>query len=247
MISLEFQEIVDAISNACTFEEIHTCCSTLCKQLGFDHFIYGVRIPTSFVKPQTYVLSGYTSEWRERYAAQGYLNVDPTVSYCANNLMPFNWVNIKPIEKKNDAVRMFMDESRDFGLKSGISFPIHDAKGERALLSLVSGKEHDGMQKRILETSLYAQVFSFHIHEAVKRVMRSTETYSDNVQLSVRETECLLWSAEGKTSWETSKILGISERTVIFHLQSVSEKLQVSNRLQAVARAVALGLISPIF
>jgi DNA-binding CsgD family transcriptional regulator len=55
----------------------------------------------------------------------------------------------------------------------------------------------------------------------------------------------LLWAADGKTTWEISQILGVSGRTVIFHFQNAADKLKVANRQQAVARAVAIGLISP--
>jgi LuxR family transcriptional activator of bioluminescence operon len=68
-----------------------------------------------------------------------------------------------------------------------------------------------------------------------------------HIHLTDREKECLLWAAEGKTSWEASQILGISERTVIFHLQNASDKLGVNNRQQAVARAIAMGMILPQF
>ncbi|MBY3123131.1 helix-turn-helix domain-containing protein [Rhizobium laguerreae] len=37
------------------------------------------------------------------------------------------------------------------------------------------------------------------------------------LSLSPREKECLLWIAQGKTSWETAVIMGISENTVAFH------------------------------
>jgi DNA-binding CsgD family transcriptional regulator len=67
------------------------------------------------------------------------------------------------------------------------------------------------------------------------------------VELTPREQECLLWVTEGKTTWETSQILNISERTVTFHLQNTVDKLGVVNRQQAVARAVALGIIRPQF
>jgi DNA-binding CsgD family transcriptional regulator len=63
--------------------------------------------------------------------------------------------------------------------------------------------------------------------------------------LTDREKECLYWAAEGKTSWETAKILQISKRTVVFHLQNASRKLNAANRQNAIARAVVLGLITP--
>ncbi len=64
-------------------------------------------------------------------------------------------------------------------------------------------------------------------------------------ELTRRERECLLWAAEGKTTWEIALILCITGRTVNFHLQNAARKLVVVNRQQAVARAVALGLIRP--
>lgn len=84
-----------------------------------------------------------------------------------------------------------------------------------------------------------------YMHEAVLRVFDDRKLQHARIQLTEREKECLLWTAEGKTSWEMSKILNISERTVIFHLKNCSDKLATCNRQQAVARAVSQGLISP--
>jgi len=62
-------------------------------------------------------------------------------------------------------------------------------------------------------------------------------------ELTERELECLRWTASGKTSWEISIILSISESTVIFHIKNAIEKLQVTNRSQAVAKAIAQSRI----
>ncbi len=47
---------------------------------------------------------------------------------------------------------------------------------------------------------------------------------------------------EPEVSWEISQILSVSERTVVFHIGNACRKLQVSNRRQAVARGISLGL-----
>lgn len=62
--------------------------------------------------------------------------------------------------------------------------------------------------------------------------------------LSPRELTVLLWMKEGKTNWEIARILGVSERTVRFHAGSIFEKLDVTSRTQAVARALEAGLIA---
>ncbi|MBO1113660.1 helix-turn-helix domain-containing protein [Bordetella petrii] len=61
--------------------------------------------------------------------------------------------------------------------------------------------------------------------------------------LSNRERDCLHWSALGKTSWEISVILGVSERTVNFHIGNACSKLGVYNRRAAVAVALSQGLL----
>lgn len=60
--------------------------------------------------------------------------------------------------------------------------------------------------------------------------------------LTPRELECLIWSADGKTSWEISEILEVSERTVNAHLGRAIRKLGVVSRTQAVAEAIRRGL-----
>ncbi|WP_234920468.1 helix-turn-helix domain-containing protein, partial [Aeromonas veronii] len=46
---------------------------------------------------------------------------------------------------------------------------------------------------------------------------------------------CLFWASEGKTSGEIACILGITERTVNYHLNQVTRKTGSMNRYQAIA------------
>jgi DNA-binding CsgD family transcriptional regulator len=62
--------------------------------------------------------------------------------------------------------------------------------------------------------------------------------------LSPRELTVLRWMKEGKTNWEIARILGLSERTIRFHIGSIFEKLDVTSRTQAVVRALGAGLIA---
>lgn len=64
-----------------------------------------------------------------------------------------------------------------------------------------------------------------------------------NNTLSGRELQCLNWVATGKTSWETAAILGLSERTVNFHIKNACRKLNVYSRQAGVTQALRLGLL----
>jgi LuxR family transcriptional regulator len=51
------------------------------------------------------------------------------------------------------------------------------------------------------------------------------------------------WTADGKTAGEISQILGITERTVNFHVNNAMAKLGTTNKLAAALRAAVLGLL----
>lgn len=59
-----------------------------------------------------------------------------------------------------------------------------------------------------------------------------------------REIEVLQWLQQGKSSWEISKILGLSERTVNFHVYNIMEKIEAVNRPQMITIALRMGLIN---
>lgn len=80
----------------------------------------------------------------------------------------------------------------------------------------------------------------FHCH----MLRRNGVDTSEALVVSARELDCLRWVAAGKSAWEASIILGISERTVRFHLNSAREKLNCITTTQAVAKAVAQQLIA---
>jgi len=65
----------------------------------------------------------------------------------------------------------------------------------------------------------------------------------DEVRLTDRERDTLAWVAEGKSDWEISVILGLSETTVRFHVDNARRKLGAVNRAQAVARLAAARLL----
>lgn len=61
--------------------------------------------------------------------------------------------------------------------------------------------------------------------------------------LTPREAEAVLWVANGKTSWEASKILGVAASTMDAHVAHAAEKLNAANRAHLVARAFVRGVL----
>jgi transcriptional regulator EpsA len=83
------------------------------------------------------------------------------------------------------------------------------------------------------------------LYMAAMRMLESEHTVAESPAsvLSEREAQVLGWVRDGKTNAEIGQILDISPLTVKNHVQKILRKLDVSNRAQAVAKAVSLGLL----
>lgn len=101
---------------------------------------------------------------------------------------------------------------------------------------VISEKENATTSKSA--TEVMKQLIPY-INEAFSRVDSGKQKPTN---LTPREKEVLNWVAQGKGCWETGVIVGISERTVKFHLQNIYRKLNVVNRAQAIAKAMAEGI-----
>lgn len=88
----------------------------------------------------------------------------------------------------------------------------------------------------------YWTIIANYVYEAIYR-LTAAMTDSDEFGLTCREKSCLSWAAKGKTSWEISQILCISERTVNFHLGNCIAKTNSNNRQQAISRCISAGHI----
>ena len=92
---------------------------------------------------------------------------------------------------------------------------------------------HQGMS--VLSPQVTRQVLRAAISGDQSRIMDSG--------LSSREMEVLDCLAQGKTTVQIAGELYISENTVKTHVRHILEKLEASNRAEAVSKAVQMGLI----
>ena len=137
-----------------------------------------------------------------------------------------------------------MGLAAEFGLRNGISFPLHGAAGENGILSFITRER--ASSDLLLESSPILSWMSNYIFEAAIRIVRQSMREDDPQEaLTERETECLFWASDGKTSGEIACILGITERTVNYHLNQVTRKTGSMNRYQAIAKGVSSGILLP--
>lgn len=85
----------------------------------------------------------------------------------------------------------------------------------------------------------------FHRHEGFSQgvAINAGDETANVLRLTDREREVLNWIRLGKTNAEVASILGVCYKTVKNQVQKILIKLRVNNRTQAVAAALARGLL----
>ncbi|MDR3438216.1 LuxR C-terminal-related transcriptional regulator [Telmatospirillum sp.] len=127
----------------------------------------------------------------------------------------------------------------DYGIYSGYTSAVAPAgPGEScSMITFCTGRDR-GLDPRTRDILSH---LTPHLHQALLRNQNNGK--APDILLSNRESEVLNWLKLGKSSWDISMVLGISERTVNFHVYNLMRKLGAINRPQAVAIAVSRGLI----
>jgi len=168
----------------------------------------------------------------------GYDRIDPVTNKGRKRAGAFRWSELYNHTSTTEIERRVFDEAATFGLRSGISVPLHGPEGSFAVMSFAQSLNREFDDRTIN----YLQLAALHFHLRMGRF--ATTSGSENMpNLSLREKECLLWVARGKSSWDIGVILGISENTVNFHIKNVMRKLDVNSRTVAARKAFEFGII----
>lgn len=214
---------------------------SLCQQMGFDHFRLGFISPSSIQRPDVRIFNGCPADWVQVYNERDFLTVDPVVRKGMVYSTPILWANLitECCDQQDAAGLEVMMLAQEAGLRDGITIPWHGPNGHVGLLSLITRTPRT--EHRWLSAIPFLSWLSSHVFEAVVRVCTSAMLPRD--PLSLRELEVCQWAAEGKQVSDIAKILGITPRTVTFHLERIAEKLGASNKNQAISWALKQGLV----
>ncbi|MCJ0765290.1 LuxR family transcriptional regulator [Variovorax terrae] len=232
--------LISSVLEASTEAEVLDRVQRAATALGFERVMLGIEVKRPLVAPVQNVTSGYPLAWQRVYVENQYVAIDPTVAHCQEHTKPLIWS--EGLYTK-DSIRLW-EEARAYGIGHGISVPIHERFfGVKSMVSLARDKPLDHSPAALQEMMAAATQLTTSAHYAAANVILPSLFAARDPKLSPRERECLKWAAEGKSSWETAGILNISDGTARLHMNNAMRKLKVHTRTQAVALAVALGVV----
>ena len=139
--------------------------------------------------------------------------------------------------------KLWLDTFHDFRLRNIAAHGVHDVAG-----SVTSYFNFSSVPHRLSSrTAGLLEILTPHMHLALTRALADVQPFEAGgppaICLTERERDVLHWMVEGKTNWEIAQISGRSEHTIKHQVERVLMKLESTNRAQAVAKALGLGIV----
>lgn len=243
LTKFEMQQVVEILHysmDATTGDDVHHILQLLQRTVACPHVIGGVAQLSStggFKEFNSVINVSYSNDWLYSYGKNGYASVDPVLQSLLASFKTQVWKQTYGNASSPKQLE-FIQEARSFGLTHGITTGILERNRGFATFFSFAGGDANG-------TARYRGLLEYCIPYLHRVLIANTHTpLSDRARgLSPREMTVLLWMKEGKTNWEIARIVGVTERTVRFHVEGIFMKLDASSRTQAVAVAMEHGLL----
>ena len=233
---------INRVQKASTVEQVCAELLSVTSQFGLTALLAGtVPDPNTPLDEQKrhVLLCDWPIGWLERYVERNYVDSDPVVCRMKRSPSSFQWEEANRLAAGNPTSRDVIGDAGTFDLNDGYAFPLITLDGTCVMVSL-GGPAFTISDENF---SMLSLVSTYAIGRAMQ-LCTAADYEGRQHPLTSRETECLKWAAVGKSEWEISQILGISEHTSEKHLLNAKAKLGASNRVQAVAEAIRLGYIN---
>ena len=238
------QQLVNAAESDVPLEPIM---AEIVRGFGFDSFLYAM---TTVSRPdresKAYCWTNLPPEWVAAYDANAYVEVDPRITQTADRTTPFVWDSATLT--RDPKVRRFLQHASRYGVRSGVACAFCDPS--RARMGFMFNSSITPVSRERMR-EIHAQLgtlmlFSAGFHDIfmTRFVQRGYAPIHKGQPLSPRERQCLTLAAKGMTSGDIGLKLGIAERTANFHFCNILSKLDVLNRKEAIAKAIATGAIN---
>ena len=186
----------------------------------------------------TVLCLSWPGEWSSRYLERNYIRNDPARLHLSRTVEPYSWRQMVECTDYSAAQKAIVYEAGEFGMNSGIIFPMPGLRSGPALVT-IAGTSDDISEDDRMRLHLAA----IYTHAVVRKLSGLRNDSSNAPSFSRRERECLQWYAAGKSEWEIGEILSISEKTANTYLERAKQKFGVATRKQAIVAALRTGVI----
>jgi DNA-binding CsgD family transcriptional regulator len=238
----KIDDFVTSMDAAKNLDQIFQIIRPQIEALGFERFAYWLVWPPEGPRKPLY-MNSYPVGWVDQYMEE-FVGDDMVMRYAAVHTRPYSWSEIFQKYDLTERQKIVFSASKSVGLRSGATVPIFGPGKAKAVFSVANNESDQDFLLLFNERRHALHIMATYAHEKIM-ALGIQNNKAENVFLTAREIEILTWTARGKTRWEISRILSVSEETVKSHTENICGKLQAQNKTHAAAIALINGLIFP--
>jgi DNA-binding CsgD family transcriptional regulator len=238
----KFEEYLEKANKAKTAEELFEIFLSTVGQHGFNKVLFALLTDHRDIglSAGVGVIENYPEDWMKYYFENGFDKIDPIVTYGVHQDGTFEWAEIPKKVHLHSKQKQCLYLGEEAGLHNGISIPLRGINNQMAGISLATSEKIDACEINPDLITAYCN----HFYTAFKR-LHNPRQHPTNILLTKQEREVLTWAANGKSDEDIAEIMKISKHTVNMHARGAFKKLDASNRVVAVVKAISLGIIHP--
>lgn len=228
-------DTIDLIARQTSLVEVSNTFGAVMAKFGFTALgVTGLPPPIEGADP--HVLSEKAPEgFRDLYIRERFYLVDHLGAYARTTAEVFRYCDAPYDRTESRDHERFMQALEAFGLGKGLIVPVGRPRSLPACVWLAG--EDPALDEDAKRAAEIIALFAARKAYALSGIPGNART----ANLTPREREALQWIAAGKTSWEASVILRVSEKAIDKIIASAMVKLDAVTRAQAVANAIRVG------
>lgn len=226
-----------AVANA---DDLADALEAISRELGCQYYALSHHVDLAVAGDSAIRLHNYPVRWADYYEANALGVSDPVHRASHITSVGFRWSNIPKMIALTPGDRRTLALGKEQGIGDGFTVPANvpgEARGSCSFACQAGRPIRDAA----LPLAQLSGAFAF---EAARRLSAARPQGGPAPILTDRQRDCLLWAARGKSDWEMSQILGLSEETVARHIKQGCERYGVNKRTLLAIRALFDGTLT---
>jgi LuxR family quorum-sensing system transcriptional regulator CciR len=234
-------EFVERVTSATHADDLAETLQSISIEMGFEYFALSHHVDICRAGGKAIRLHNYPDKWVDYYDTNGLGLTDPVHRASHVTSVGFVWSRIPSMIALTANDRRVLALGSEQGIGDGFTVPANVPGEARGSCSFANAADRP-MPHRMLPIAQLVGAFAF---EAARRVwaVRGVDLTPQPV-LTDRQRDCVLWAARGKSDWEISRILCVSEQTVARHVSDACERYGVNKRTSLIVRTLFDGTVT---
>lgn len=234
------REFIARVLASNTADDLASALAAISVELGFEYFALSHHVDIARAAGAAIRLHNYPDRWADYYDANALGVSDPVHRASHVTGVGFRWSAIPTLIPLTARDRQILSRGRDEGIGDGFTVPANIPGEARGSCSFANRADRP-LANDAFPLAQLVGAFSF---EAARRLWSARPVGEPGPTLTDRQRDCVLWAARGKSDWETSRILGVSEETVARHIRDGCERYGVSKRTLLAIRTLFDGTLT---